>query len=172
MRRFSLHFCPQFDTLETRRRLVPKCVPNRLFPICLKPLFQSEVKCEAIDMKMIFDYNANKTHLHNKGFSLSLVLKVRFFGNRKWLIASGIVTGNASVSYWPNLVPRSPTCKTEWDLGTRLPLDKFFPVLSNSPRSYCHKKKKNKSKKQQQQQQQKHSSHSSELRQGSSAIFP
>ena len=34
-----------------------KYVPNRLFPICLKPLFQSEVKCEAIDMKMIFDYN-------------------------------------------------------------------------------------------------------------------
>ena len=55
--------------------------------------------------------------------------------------------------------------------------DYYWPsssrVLSNSPRSYCHKKKKNKSKKQQQQQQQqKHSSHSSELRHGSSAIFP
>ena len=70
-----------------------KYVPNRLFPICLKPLFQSEVKCEAIDMKMIFDYNANKTHLHNKGFSLSLVLKVRFFGTRKWPIDI-IVIGN------------------------------------------------------------------------------
>ena len=108
-----MHFCPQFDTLETRRRLVPKCVPNRLFPICLKPLFQSEVKCEAIDMKMIFNYDANKTHFHNKGFALSLVLKVRFFGTRKWFIVSGIVTEHASVSYWPNLVPRPPTCKTE-----------------------------------------------------------
>ena len=28
--------------------------------------------------------NGNKTHFHNKGFALSLVLKVRFFGTRKW----------------------------------------------------------------------------------------
>ena len=37
-------------------------------------------------MKMIFNYYANKTHFHNKGFALSLVLKVRFFGTRKWPI--------------------------------------------------------------------------------------
>ena len=37
-------------------------------------------------MKMIFNYDANKTHFHNKGFALSLVLKVRFFGTRKWPI--------------------------------------------------------------------------------------
>ena len=30
-------------------------------------------------MKMIFNYHPNKTHFHNKGFALSLVLKVRFF---------------------------------------------------------------------------------------------
>ena len=53
---------------------------------CLKPLFQSEAKCEAIDMKMIFNYDANKTHFQNKGFALSLVLKVRFFGTQKWPI--------------------------------------------------------------------------------------
>ena len=35
-------------------------------------------------MKMIFNYDANKTHFHSKGFSLSLVLKVRFSGTRKW----------------------------------------------------------------------------------------
>ena len=29
---------------------------------CLKPLFQSEAKCEAIDIKMIFHSHANKTH--------------------------------------------------------------------------------------------------------------
>ena len=27
---------------------------NRLFPNCLKPLFQSEAKCETIDLKMTF----------------------------------------------------------------------------------------------------------------------
>ena len=37
-------------------------------------------------MKKIFNYYANKTHFHNKGFALSLVLKVRFFGTRKWPI--------------------------------------------------------------------------------------
>ena len=45
--------------------------------------FKHEAKCEAIDMKMIFNYYANKTHFDNKGFALSLVLKVRFFGTWK-----------------------------------------------------------------------------------------
>ena len=38
-------------------------------------------------MKMIFNYDANKTHFHNKGFALSLVFEVRFFGTRKWPIS-------------------------------------------------------------------------------------
>ena len=58
----------------------------RPFPSSKKSHFQSEAKCEAIDMKMIFNYDANKTHFHNKGFALSLVLRVRFFGTRKWPI--------------------------------------------------------------------------------------
>ena len=58
----------------------------RPFPSSQKCHLQSEAKCEAIDMKMIFNYDANKTHFHNKGFALSLVLKVRFFGTRKWPI--------------------------------------------------------------------------------------
>ena len=61
---------------------------NRPFPSSKKSHFESEAKCEAIDMKMIFNYDANKTHFHNKGFALSLVLKVRFFGTRKWPIHS------------------------------------------------------------------------------------
>ena len=35
---------------------------------------------------MIVNYDANKTHFHNKGFALNLVSKVRFFGTRKWPI--------------------------------------------------------------------------------------
>ena len=61
---------------------------NRPFPSSKKSHFQSETKCEAIDMKMIFNYDANKTHFHNKGFALSLVLKVRGFGTRKWPITT------------------------------------------------------------------------------------
>ena len=64
------------------------CNINRPFPSSKKSHFQSEAKCEAIDMKMIFNYDANKTHFHNKGFALRLVLKVRFFGTRKWPIAT------------------------------------------------------------------------------------
>ena len=58
----------------------------RPFPSWSKPLFQSETKCAAIDMKMVFYSNANKTHFHMKGFALSLVLKVRVFETRKWSI--------------------------------------------------------------------------------------
>ena len=57
---------------------------NRPFPSCLKPLFQSEAKCQAIVMKMIFRSHANKTHCHNSGFALSLVLEVRVFSTLKW----------------------------------------------------------------------------------------
>ena len=45
------------------------------FRVPKKSHFQSEAKYEAIDMKLIFNYDANKTHFHNKGFALSLVLQ-------------------------------------------------------------------------------------------------
>ena len=61
---------------------------NRPFPNSKKSRFQSEARCEAIDMEMIVNYNANETHFHNKSFALSIVLKVRFFGTRKWPILS------------------------------------------------------------------------------------
>ena len=57
---------------------------NRPFPSSKKSHFQSETKCEAIDMKMSLNYDANKTHFQNKGSALSLVLKVKFFGTQKW----------------------------------------------------------------------------------------
>ena len=42
---------------------------------CLKSLFQSEAKCEALDLEMIFFHShANKTHLPNKGFVLASVV--------------------------------------------------------------------------------------------------
>ena len=61
----------------------------RLFILTdLKPLFQSEAKCRAIDMTMSFYSLANKTHFHNKGLAHGLALKVRGFGTRKWPIES------------------------------------------------------------------------------------
>ena len=64
-----------------------RCIKSRAsFPSSKKSHLQGEAKCEAIDMKMIFNYDANKTHFHNKGFALSLVLKVRVFGTQKWPI--------------------------------------------------------------------------------------
>ena len=50
----------------------------------LKSLCKSEAKCEAIDMKSMFCYHANKTYFHKKGFAPWLViLKVRVFGTQK-----------------------------------------------------------------------------------------
>ena len=45
-----------------------------------KPLFQREAKCETIDMKMSSYSHENKTLSNEKGFTLSIVLKVRIFG--------------------------------------------------------------------------------------------
>lgn len=54
---------------------------NTSFPSCLKPLFESEAKCRAIAMKVIFYSHANKPF--HKGFALSLVIKVGVYGARK-----------------------------------------------------------------------------------------
>ena len=60
-----------------------RCGFNRPSPSWSKPLFQSEAKCKAIDVKMIIYSHANKTNFHMKGFApLSLILKVRVFGTR------------------------------------------------------------------------------------------
>ena len=56
-------------------RLLITPIFNRSSTSRLKPLFQSEAKCEDIDMKM-FLFSCNKTHFHNKGFALGLVLKM------------------------------------------------------------------------------------------------
>ena len=37
-------------------------------------------------MEIIFHSHAFKTHFHKKGSAPSLILKVRVFGTRKWLI--------------------------------------------------------------------------------------
>ena len=63
-------------------------MPNRPFPSSKKFHFQNEAKCETFVVEMSFNYDANKTHFHNKGFALSLVLKVKLFGTRKWPIRS------------------------------------------------------------------------------------
>ena len=94
---------------------------NRPFPSSKKSHFQSEAKCEAIDMKMIFNYDANKTHFHNKGFALSLVLKVRFFGTRKWPI--GLYPSSLSVIFqiWRETFAHHVcSCEISWDFPWRL----------------------------------------------------
>ena len=54
---------------------------DRPFP-SRRPLFHSEAKCKAIDMKiLIWKYKSNS--FSKKGLALSLVLKVTVFGTRK-----------------------------------------------------------------------------------------
>ena len=67
-----------FEHLSNKcNEMLERCRP---FLSYLKPLFQSEAKCKAIDVKSY----ASITHFHNKGFALSLVLKVKGFGTQKW----------------------------------------------------------------------------------------
>ena len=49
-----------------------------------KSHFQNEAKCETFVVKMSFICIIIKNHFHINGFALSLALKVRFFGTRKW----------------------------------------------------------------------------------------
>ena len=56
---------------------------NTPFPSFPGPLYQNEVKCSASDVEMIFHSHANKTHFHNKGCVLTLILKERVFWNSK-----------------------------------------------------------------------------------------
>ena len=42
-----------------------------------EPLYQNEVKCSAFDMEKVFHSCAYKTHFHEKGCALGLILKVR-----------------------------------------------------------------------------------------------
>ena len=57
-------------------------------------LFQNEGRCSAFDMEISFHSHANKTHFHKKGCAPSLILKVRVFGTRKWLIVLLITISN------------------------------------------------------------------------------
>ena len=57
---------------------------------CLKHLFQSEPKFEAINMEIIFILMQIKLIFLKKGFVFRLVLKVRVFGTRKWPVPSAV----------------------------------------------------------------------------------
>ena len=65
----------------------PQTTVNRPFPSSKKPHFQNEAKCETFVVKMSFICIIIENHFHINGFALGLVLKVRFFGTRKWPIA-------------------------------------------------------------------------------------
>ena len=59
---------------------------NRPSPSSPGPLFQSEGRCSAFDMEIIFHSHVNKTHFNKKGCAPSLILKARVFGTRMWPI--------------------------------------------------------------------------------------
>jgi len=62
-------------------------------------------------MKMIFNYDANKTHFHNKGFALNLVLRVRFFGTRKWPIVK--LLDEVCISHTKQIGDNKTVCTTQ-----------------------------------------------------------
>ena len=74
----------EFELITVTISLAAMNENSRPLPSSKKFHFQNEAKCETFVVEMSFNYDANKTHFHNKGFALSLVLKVKLFGTRKW----------------------------------------------------------------------------------------
>ena len=68
--------------MNQRKKKKEKGNENGPLLSCLKPPFKSETKYEVIDMKLIFYSVANKTHFQNKGFPLSLLLKVGVWNSK------------------------------------------------------------------------------------------
>ena len=75
---------------------------NRPFPSSKKSHFQNEAKCETFVVKMSFICIIIENHFHINGFALSLVLKVRFFGTRKWPISKTAMVGCCKLSLYAN----------------------------------------------------------------------
>ena len=89
--RLSLEWIPQNQVghlmfITQRYNLLHAMRIARPFPSSKKFHFQNEAKCETFVVEMSFICIIIKTHFHNKGFALSLVLKVKLFGTRKWPI--------------------------------------------------------------------------------------
>ena len=74
---------------------------NRHLPGSKTPHCQNKAKCTTRLGKMSFIYMRLKIYSHIKGWTLSLVLIQSPGGTRKWPFISGIVGGDAAVSYWP-----------------------------------------------------------------------
>ena len=62
--------CKHTQLAKPRLQLNPIFTLVGSFLSCFKPLFESEAKWEAINMKMIFYSLKHKTHFNNIGFSV------------------------------------------------------------------------------------------------------
>ena len=82
----SLKYCFLKQRKETANKANIFWGINRPFPSSKKSRFQNEAKCETFVVKKSFICIIIKNHFHINGFALSLALKVRFFGTRKWPI--------------------------------------------------------------------------------------
>ena len=80
-------------------------VGNRPFPSSKESHFQNEAKCETFVVKMRNICIIIENHFHINGFALSLALKVRFFGTRKWPIRIFYHNVHSSFSNYPSNIP-------------------------------------------------------------------
>ena len=83
-----MNFRVRMFATENRKGAKRYCLrKNRPFPSSKESHFQNEAKCETFVVKMRNICIIIENHFHIYGFALSLALKVRFFGTRKWPIA-------------------------------------------------------------------------------------
>ena len=74
-----------------KKTFPPRDATNKLFSICSKPLFQSKVKCKAIEVKIFFTLvQIEHIFKKKKDFALNLLLKVTVFKIQIW--ESGVFT--------------------------------------------------------------------------------
>ena len=100
---------------------------NKPFPCSKKSHFQNEAKCETFVVKMSFICIIIKNHFHINSFALSLALKVRFFGTRKWPIRESLTFRYTSC--WLSHMSRNYkkiyfTTKQQWQISHFTPISK------------------------------------------------
>ena len=105
---------------------------NTPFSSSKKSHFQNEAKCETVVVKMSFICIIIKIHFRINGFALSLALKVRFFGTRKWPIRESLTFRYTSC--WLSRISRKYkkvyfTTKQQWQISH------FTPVSKQSEKS-------------------------------------
>ena len=98
--------------------------------------FKRRVGAQPLIWKSLFHPHANKTHFHKKGCAPRLILKVRVFGTRKWLIGRCCIRFNSTANKdktTPNIVGLARSLGQNWLVEMVKVVNDVFTLASNFP---------------------------------------